>query len=173
MMDTSDLHVNLNDLALRAGEQWERVYPLETPPVVLGGVPYQVLVPGGVTVTVKRVAGGHLVAVALAATLYGPCERCLREVALRVDAQEEEFVPSGKDAWDEAEASEFIVGTVVDVKGLAREALVLALPAQIICKEECRGLCPRCGRDLNQGLCDCDPEDVDERWNRLKDLKLD
>lgn len=171
-MDTSPLHVDLNDLPLRTGESWEHTYLLEMAPVVLGGVPYDVLIPDGVTLVVERVAGGFLVRVGFVATVYGPCERCLRETPLQVEAEEEEFVPTAKDGWEESEFSEFIVDMVVDVKGLAREALVLALPAQIVCDAECRGLCPRCGKDLNLGPCGCEPADIDERWSSLKDLKL-
>jgi uncharacterized protein len=172
-MEASSPHVHLDDLALRTGETWEYTYPLEMGPVVLGGSEYQVLIPDGVTVLAERVAGGFLVRVSLAASVYGPCERCLREVPLRLEAEEEEFVPTAKDGWDESEFSEFIKDRVVDVKGLAREALVLALPAQILCSDECPGLCPSCGQDLNQGACTCGPPDTDDRWGPLKDLRLD
>jgi len=172
-MDASTPHVDLRELALRPGETWERTYPLEMPPVVLGGTPYEVVVADGVTLSAARVAGGFLVAVHLSANLYGPCERCLKEVALSVEADQEEFVPTAEDRWEESEFSEFIVDLVVDVKALAREALVLALPTQIVCSPECLGLCARCGKDLNLGPCGCEAQGGDERWERLRQLKLD
>ncbi len=172
-MDASELHVDLNELALRTGESWERTYPLEMPPVVLGGTPYEVVIPDGVTLSATRVAGGFLVGVNLSANLYGPCERCLKEVVLRLQADEEEFVPTAEDRWQESEFSEFIVDMVVDVRALAREALVLALPTQIVCSTDCLGLCARCGEDLNLGPCGCETDGGDERWQQLKQLKLD
>jgi uncharacterized protein len=164
--------LSLADLPLRGGERYERVYPLEIEPIVLGGTAYQVLVPGGVDLTVDRVTGGYLVGVALDAKIYGPCARCLDEAVLEVHAQQQEFGPTAKDGWEETEFSEFINDLVLDVDGLAREALILALPARVVCAEECKGLCARCGKDLNKGPCDCGEETIDQRWSRLKDLRL-
>ncbi len=173
IMAASTIHLHLDDLGLHTGESWERTYPLEMPPLLFGGACYDVLIPDGTTVVVERVAGGFLVRVWLTASVYGRCDRCLREVSLRVEAEQEEFAPTAKDGWEESEFSEFIEDMVVDVNGLAREALVLALPAQIVCAAECRGLCSRCGRDLNLGVCACGPVDTDDRWGPLKDLKLE
>lgn len=164
--------LSLADLALRGGKRYERAYPLELEPILLGGVDYRVLVPGGVTVTVDRVTGGYLVSVALDAQMYGPCARCLGEAVLADHAEQQEFAPTAKDGWEETETSEFIKDLVVDVDGLAREALVLSLPAQVVCSEACKGLCAHCGKDLNKGVCGCREEAIDGRWSRLKDLDL-
>jgi hypothetical protein len=51
----------------------------------------------------------------------------------------------------------------VDLTGDLREAILLALPSHPLCRAECRGLCPRCGADLNRGPCGCPPAD-DDRW---------
>ena len=59
---------------------------------------------------------------------------------------------------------------VLDVSGLAREAVVLGLPELVVCTAECKGLCPDCGQDLNRGLCECVPTPGDERWEKLRDL---
>lgn len=171
-MDTSLPFIHLDDLLLRTGECSHLTYALELPPVILGGVEYSVLVPDGVTIAVDRVTGGFLVHTSLTASIYGPCERCLREVALQVEADEEEFVPTAKDGWDKSEFSEFIQDMVVDVKSLAREALVLAFPTQILCSPSCLGLCAHCGHDLNLGPCSCDPVEMDDRWSRLKEIDL-
>ena len=164
--------LNLAALALRGGERYRQAHPLELEPILWGGVDYRVLVPGGVMVTVDRVTGAYLVSVALDAKMDGPCARCLGEAVTEVHAEQQEFAPTAKDGWEETDTSEFIKGLVVDVDGLAREALVLALPAQVVCSEACKGLCARCGKDLNKGACGCSREEIDERWSRLKDLDL-
>jgi uncharacterized protein len=166
------MFLKLADLPLRGGERYERVYPLELQPLVLGGSEYSVLVPGGVELTIDRVAGGYLVRVTLDAKVYGLCARCLGEAVAEVHAEQQEFGPTAKDGWEETDLSEFINDLVVDVDGLAREALILALPSQVVCAKQCRGLCARCGKDLNKGPCACSDEKVDERWSRLKDLHL-
>ncbi len=164
--------LRLPDLALRGGERYERAYPLELEPILLGGADYRVLVPGGVRVKVDRVTGGYLVSVALDAKMYGPCARCLGEAVLDVQAEQQEFAPTAKDGWEETETSEFIKDLVLDVDGLAREALVLSLPAQVVCSAACKGLCANCGKDLNKGACGCSEDEIDQRWSRLKDLDL-
>jgi uncharacterized protein len=171
-MDTSPIQLDLNELALRGGERYERTYPLEMAAVVLGGQDYRVLVPDGATVVVDRVAGGYLVKVSLVAMLYGSCERCLREAKVAVAAEQQEFVPTAKDGWDESELSPFIQDMIADISGLAREATVLSVPSQMVCSPECRGLCQVCGQDLNAGPCGCPAEAIDERWSALRDITL-
>lgn len=166
--------IDLRELSLGPGERTERVFQLEIAPVALGGVPFEVVVDeAGVTVWVQRIAGGHLVGVSLGACIYGSCARCLDEVVLHLSADQEEFVPRRPDEWDEADISPFIEDSIVDVDGLSREALVLALPSKLLCDESCRGLCPDCGRPLGSEVCDCAPQTGDERWARLADLTLD
>jgi uncharacterized protein len=172
-MDTSPIYVDLKDLALRGGERFERTFNLELAPVVLGGQSYQVLAPRGVNVVVDRVAGGFLVRIALTAVLYGPCERCLSEAKIEVAAEQQEFVPSTEEEWDESDLSPFIEDMVADVGGLAREATVLAVPGQILCSPECRGLCPTCGKNLNAGPCSCPSGMGDERWSSLQNLTFE
>jgi uncharacterized protein len=167
------MFLSLADLSLRGGDRYERIYMLEFEPVSLGGAEYPVLVPDGVHIAVDRITGGYLVNVDLDAKVYGPCARCLGEAVLEVHAEQQEFAPTAKDGWEETETSVFIDSLVVDVDGLAREALVLSLPAQVVCDADCKGLCAVCGKDLNKGVCGCAAERTDERWNRLKDLKLD
>lgn len=152
------MHLNLAELALRGGQRYERTVALEIEPVVMGGESFQVSVPTGVSVVVDRVTGGYLVTVALDARVYGPCLRCLKEARLDIHAEQQEFAPSSREAWDGSDTSEFITDLVVDVDAIAREALVLALPFQPLCETSCKGLCPRCGADLNQGPCECREE---------------
>lgn len=166
-------YLDLSDLGLRTGDHHERTYALDLAPIVLGGSEYEVLLPDGVFVVVDRVAGGFLVTLSADAQVYGPCARCLGEVKTVVRAEQQEFAPTARDGWEGSELSDFINEFVVDVAGLAREAVILALPAQVVCSAECRGLCPQCGRDLNLGECDCAPQDTDGRWAKLKDLHLD
>ena len=163
--------LDLRGLALRGGDRYEGEYPLELAPIVLGGAHHDVLIPHRVAVAVDRVAGGFLVAVSLTAKVYGPCARCLSEVALETQAQQQEFVPTAKGGWEECDLSAFVEDMVVDVAAIAREALVLSLPGQVLCSPSCRGLCPQCGQDLNRGSCECASEHCDDRWGKLRDMR--
>jgi uncharacterized protein len=163
--------LDLRELPLRGGDRVERHVPVQIDPITLGGLPYDTLVDGDVAVvSVARISGGFLITVEMAAHVYGPCFRCLREVALAVEAEQEEFVPQDPSEWEAEDLSPFVDDLVVDVSGIAREALVLALPLKVLCRDECPGLCPRCGLDLNEGRCDCATEPIDLRWEKLRGL---
>ena len=149
------MRFDLEDLSLRGGERHESAHSLEFAPITLGGTPYQVLLADGVNIAVDRVAGGFLVNVRTKARVYGPCARCLNEVALVVQAEEQEFVPTAGGHWEDSDLSPFVDGLVVDIEGIAREAVILALPEQVLCSTECQGLCAQCGHDLNRGPCGC------------------
>ena len=62
-------------------------------------------------------------------------------------------------------------GDAVDLDELVREQIVLALPSRHLCREDCKGLCQKCGANLNAGQCSCEQGEVDPRWAALADLK--
>ena len=62
-------------------------------------------------------------------------------------------------------------GDSIDIDELAREQILLALPARQLCREDCQGLCPACGADLNTRTCQCEQQEVDPRWAALAALK--
>ena len=151
------MRLSLDDLGLRGGQRRVCTYPIDMAPVVMGGERYEVVLAEGVTVSVERIAGGYLIGVELAAKVFGPCVRCLEETGLDVHAEEQEFVPTAAGGWAESDASPFVEGLVVDISGLCREALVLAMPERVLCVADCKGLCPLCGAELNRGECGCAP----------------
>ena len=59
----------------------------------------------------------------------------------------------------------------IDLTDDVRDYLMLAVPMKKLCKEDCKGLCYKCGADLNMGNCECTENEIDERWNKLLELK--
>lgn len=59
---------------------------------------------------------------------------------------------------------------VIDLSGDVREMIILSIPLKLLCREECRGLCPTCGTDLNSGKCNCRPETSNRPWQGLEKL---
>ncbi len=110
------------------------------------------------------------------------CGRCLTAAPLPVDiAFDAAFAPStaGVETPDNAELQDddlrlsFYEGDAIDVDELVREQLLLALPTRMLCGEECKGLCPDCGANLNTGDHVCEKRAVDPRWAALADLKTE
>jgi uncharacterized protein len=121
--------------------------------------------------------------------LIGPvtlaCSRCLAPVPwpLKADFRltfTRSLPGDGMEASPESrelEAEELGVvlfeGDEIDFKDVIQEQVIMALPMQPLCKDECRGLCPQCGANLNDGSCRCSGKDIDPRLAVLKNLKLD
>ena len=100
----------------------------------------------------------------------GECRRCLAPVSQAVHADIGALFV--RDAADD-DPDAFALGedaTLVDVTPAVREELFLTAPRYVLCRADCRGLCPRCGQDLNAGPCGCAPVS-DPRWSALAALK--
>ena len=163
---------DLETLNLRPGDGRRIEADVRMAPLELAGQRY--LVVGGqaaVRVDVSRTIAGYALRLRFAAPLEGPCMRCMDDASpsIAVDAREVDQPGDGEDLH-----SPYLDQGVLDLAAWARDALVLALPGQIVCREECRGLCPVCGANLNEA----DPEEHrhepagDPRWAKLRDLKL-
>jgi uncharacterized protein len=63
-------------------------------------------------------------------------------------------------------------GEKIDLNELAQEQILLNLPTQVLCKNDCKGLCPKCGVNLNEKTCDCQTKEIDPRWANLKNLRF-
>ncbi|TAN21890.1 MAG: DUF177 domain-containing protein [Acidobacteria bacterium] len=106
------------------------------------------------------------------------CARCLEPISMTVDRDVDLLYEPEALIGDSAEAEihaadtevAFFSGPGVDLEEVAREQILLALPMQPLCKSDCRGLCARCGANLNQGPCPCAPA-ADDRWSALKSLR--
>ena len=96
------------------------------------------------------------------------CSRCLKEFSQRVDvAFEEEAFHTSERPSDEAQALTFDDKWILDLTEALEQYLHLAAPVKPMCREECRGICPRCGTDLNETACVCDHDTRDSRWAEL------
>jgi uncharacterized protein len=108
-----------------------------------------------------------------------PCSRCLEPYRFAVDADfDQRYLPASAASTDpDREVQEDDLETSyysddqIDLAELMREQFYLALPMKPLCRDECRGLCPQCGTNLNTGACDCSPVWDDPRLAALKAIK--
>ena len=88
----------------------------------------------------------------------GECRRCLTPVKAPVDVEVGALFTSAAEAGDDPDAYRLQShDTEVDLRPVVREELALAAPRFVLCRDDCRGLCPSCGKDLNAGPCGCAP----------------
>ena len=107
------------------------------------------------------------------------CSRCLEPFRLPVDAAFDlRYLPASAMSTEEERAVEeedletsYYRDEQIDLNELIREQFYLALPMKPLCQDECRGLCPQCGTNLNSGACDCTAEWKDPRLAPLEAIK--
>lgn len=164
---------DLGGLHLRVGEGRRLTLSVAVEPLLLGGEPYPVqppLIPTRIEVS-RTTGGGYALRLRFDATLTGPCMRCLEpaEPTFRVDAREVSQPGGGEEL-----SSPYVDEQVLDLQGWARDALALALPTTLLCRDECAGLCAVCGENLNTaGLGHHHETGPDPRWAKLSEIRFD
>lgn len=163
---------NLRQPRLRSGEQFRELVEVEIEPLVLGGQEYRpepALVPADLTVT--KASSGTVFELSFRVRLEGPCFRCLADASLelRIHAREYQATSPGEDP---DLRSPYVHDDVLELSAWAHDALALELPDKILHAEDCAGLCPECGKDLNVEPHTHEEQHSDPRWAALDDLRL-
>jgi uncharacterized protein len=163
---------DIGRLGLSSGEG--RRLELEVPVADFdfGGQRYRV--PDGIvhaTLDASHTTTGYSLRLRMETPLEGPCIRCLEDAGqlVTVDAREVDQPGGGEEL-----SSPYLEDEQLDLRAWARDALALALPTQILCREDCLGLCSICGENLNEAGPDHAHEpEPDPRWAALRELRLD
>jgi uncharacterized protein len=193
-MPVSTDKFDLGSLQLTSGEGRRLDLQVAIEPFELAGEWYRVdppLVPARLDLS-RTTGAGYAMRLRLQASLSGPCMRCLQPTAptIEVDSREVSQQPDDSRAArsgaagsraggrpEEAEELEspYLQQGVLDVGSWVRDALALALPATLLCRPECAGLCPVCGIDLNTAPTDDrhEPDAPDPRWAKLSELRFE
>jgi uncharacterized protein len=161
---------NLRQVRLRPGEEHREALDVELPAFAFGGeryVPVPEVVPAELSVT--RATTGTLFTLAFTARLHGPCYRCLGDAVLDVPITAREYQASSPE--DEQMTTPYLHDDQLEVSDWARDAVALALPDKILCRPDCAGLCPVCGKNLNEEPHTHEEEHGDPRWAALETLK--
>jgi len=125
-----------------------------------------------------RIQRNILVKCALDTEVELTCSRCLGQFRhpLKINF-EEEFLPtvdvtSGVPLPAPEEATAFTIDEqhIIDLTEAIRQYSLMAIPMKALCSEDCAGLCPSCGKNFNEGKCDCPAQDIDPRWSKLTKL---
>ncbi len=165
--------LDLGGLRLSAGEGRSFELAVHVEPLTLGGEPYEIA-PATLPVKldISRMLGnGYALRLRFLAALVGPCMRCLKDAAPQIDVDAREVDRPG---GGEELSSPYLDDETLDLASWARDALVLALPTQVLCREDCAGLCAICAADLNEtGPEHTHERPPDPRWAALRELKLE
>jgi uncharacterized protein len=163
--------LNLRTIKLRSGEQFRDERELRLEPLELGGqryLPVPEKVPAELAIT--RASTGTVFELGFNVRLHGPCYRCLEDAVLELPIAGREYQATSPGGSDELRTP-YLEDDRLDLSAWARDALALELPDKILCRSDCAGLCPVCGRDLNREPHDHREPEGDSRWSALANLR--
>ena len=162
---------NLRSVKLRSGEEYRDAIELELAPFEYGGQRY-LPVPSEVPAefAVQRASTGTVFSLSFAARIHGPCSRCLADAVVDVPVAAREYQATNPDS-DELRTPYLVDGDKLDLGAWAHDVVALGLPEQILCRPDCAGLCPVCGKDLNVEPHEHAEEHGDARWGVLEQLR--
>jgi uncharacterized protein len=160
-------------------ERYEKVYEPEAFGGS-GGDDFRVVAPVSLAFDIVKDKRHFRLAGGVKTTLELPCSRCLEAFLSPVDApfdlRYQPYAPETSEGEREIQEDDlttsYYENDAIDLGQLMREQFYLALPMKPLCRDECRGLCPVCGTNLNRGTCECKREWEDPRLAVLKKLKL-
>ena len=164
---------SLRNLRLRPGEEHREQLPIALEALVLGGEDYAP-VPRIVAadLAVQRATSGDVYRLRLATRVEGPCMRCLDAAGVDVVVDAQEYESSEPGAPEELR-SEYVREGELDVGQWAHDQVALSLPEPILCRPDCAGLCPVCGKNLNDEPHVHEEASTDPRWAALEALRMD
>lgn len=161
---------DLRTLRIRSGDQAREHVEIELEPLLLGGQTYEPRPnPAPAELTVTRATSGTVLELSLGVSLGGPCFRCLQDAELALQLRLREYEAAKPESDDER--TEYLEDDRVDLSAWAHDAIALALPDKILCRDDCAGLCPVCGKDLNAEPHEHVEESADPRWAALEALR--
>lgn len=183
----------IRDQGLHVDEQMN----LELLGAALEGSGFRATEPLKVSADLRKVSDGVLLKGQFTSRVVAECKRCLTEAKLELPVSftlnlVPESLVRGEDVLDEDEQEEkdkghgesggsfamddtdeeVFDGKIIDLEPIVREQLLLALPMNVVCREDCSGLCTNCGQNLNEKQCGCETKFVDPRLAALKNIKL-
>jgi uncharacterized protein len=170
MAQNTDI-LDLGRIGLTSGEARHLDLTVAMDDLRLGGQSYAAVSRVPVKLDVSKMPGGFSLRLRATVELTGPCMRCLEDAgrSVKIDAREVDQSGGGEEL-----DSPYIDGDDLDLRAWARDSVALELPAQIVCTEECRGLCAVCGENLNTAGPEHHHEKApDPRWNKLSELRFE
>ncbi len=144
-----------------------------------GNLDYSFVEPVSAHLDFTGIEGNLYVAGRIKTRISTDCGRCLKGFSRDFETDFSVFYSRGREEAREVELKaadldvNYFEGPELDTTEILMSQLSLEMPMQQLCKPDCKGLCPKCGADLNQGMCKCGAEDkIDTRFAKLKDFKV-
>ena len=166
--------VNVTDVFTSEGKVLTQEFAWETAEITHDGSSYPVKSSSRLLLKLTNTAQGEALVEAKLQFVAGiPCDRCLEDVRYEFALDFAKHVDIGlsdAELTEELDESNFIDGYHLDVDKLLSNEILSGWPEKVLCKEDCKGLCPVCGQNLNTKSCDCEDTGLDPRMSVVRDL---
>ncbi|MFV0421450.1 YceD family protein [Oleidesulfovibrio sp.] len=167
-----DIPVNGKEYSFDEPAMWEE-------PISEFSLPYAIKHPLSAQVFLLAQQDGVLVRGRIKGQIAVPCDRCAEDAVIDINHEFDTFEIIPDEDYVDNEADGSLIGPApegagvgIEISRLLWEEFVLSLPAKPLCASKCKGLCPKCGKNLNDGDCGCDNEQYDPRLAALRGLKV-
>lgn len=171
----SDTRIPLGALPLEGLELHLDDQTLWSGPLEEFGMDCRITRPLAADIRIQPLEDGYLVRGTISGDVTVPCNRCAEPMPVHLEERFEDFedTPSEDTACD-GEGRIFMEkgAFYLDIAAIVWEQFVLALPPNPLCRTDCKGLCPECGANLNEGICSCSHDEGDPRMAVLRGLKI-
>lgn len=165
--------INLSDVLTSEGKAEERQAEIELTQISCRMGTFPIMEKTPVSLTLKNLGMNKASIEGRAEiTLAMNCDRCLKSVAQKITLHmiRQVTAPDVRQEEKMDDEQNFMEGYQLDVDGLIKNECLMNLPMKILCKPDCKGICIKCGKDLNTGECGCDTFVPDPRMARIKDI---
>jgi uncharacterized protein len=162
---------DLRQAKLRPGEEYRDEQEIALSPFDLGGQRYLPVPENvGAELVINRGTSGTTFELSFPVRLHGPCYRCLEDAVLDLSIHAREYQATSPGESDELRTP-YVADNQLRLSDWARDAIAVELPEQILCRNDCAGLCAVCGENLNENPHEHEEEQADPRWSALEELR--
>lgn len=168
------MFVNLTDVLISEDKELKLQIETDMTEVRAGGEIFQIIEKSPVHLKVTNIGKNKAMINGRAELVFSmKCDRCLKPVEekMSLNFSREVCSPDALDkSSDDEEEQNFMEGCQLNVEDLLNNEIIINWPTKILCKPDCKGICPKCGKDLNTGVCECDTFVPDPRMAMIKDI---
>lgn len=164
------MHIDLSEIMSRINYTTEIDTELEADKISFGSDIFDITDKSNVKLKLKNIGKNKaLICGDMTLTVNMHCGRCLKTVPVKLELMPEvEINPEGNP--EDLKEMAYVSGYSFDVDGFMLDECYVQLPMNVLCSEDCKGLCIKCGKDLNEGPCDCDTFIPDPRMAKILDI---
>lgn len=166
--------INISEILSTAKKSENYSVPIEMEAFSMDGVSYPFLSKEPVSLTITNMGNKEIsIAGHIQAVLCIPCARCLEDVPTEFSLDVDKTIDlkaSDEDRINDLDETCYINHSSLDVDLLVSNEILIHFPMKTLCREDCKGICFKCGQNLNLGECGCDRESLDPRMSAIRDI---